>query len=162
MMPGEELDYPALIHQALIGVVREILGRVAEDGLPGSHHFYLTFKTDHPDVVMPSGLKMRHPEAMTIVLQHQFWNLSVEEEVFSVTLRFGGAKQQLTIPFAALTSFIDPDAEFGLQLGAGSDKDDAPLLDGEIDEGPGSGEPSAAPDKTGQVISIDEFRKKSE
>lgn len=161
-MSGEELDYPALIHEALVGVVREILGRVAEDGLPGSHHFYLTFRTDHPDVVMPSSLKMSHPETMTIVLQHQFWNLSVEEEVFSVTLRFGGSKQQLTIPFGALISFIDPDAEFGLQLGAGSDKDDEPALDDEADHGSGPGEQPVAPDKSGRVISMDEFRKKSE
>jgi hypothetical protein len=160
-MSDDELDYPALIHDALVGVVREVLSKVAEDGLPGDHHFYLTFRTDHPDVVMPSGLRMRHPETMTIVLQHQFWNLSVEQEVFGVTLRFGGSKHQLTIPFEALTSFIDPGAEFGLQLGASSEEsEEAPS--GQSDRESVAGEPGAAPDKAGKVISIDEFRKKTE
>ena len=160
-MSGDELDYPALIHDALVGVVREVLSKVAEDGLPGDHHFYLTFRTDHPDVVMPSGLRMRHPETMTIVLQHQFWNLSVEQEVFGVTLRFGGSKQQLTIPFEALTSFIDPGAEFGLQLGTSSEESEE-ALGAESDEVSVAGEPGASPDKAGKVISIDEFRRKTE
>ena len=111
-MSGDSIDYPALIHEALLGVVREILCQVVEEGLPGEHHFYLTFRTDHPLVVMPVSLKIRHPETMTVVLQHQFWDLSVEEDFFGVTLRFGGAKHHLTIPFEALTGFIDPDAEF--------------------------------------------------
>ena len=161
-MPGEGIDYSALIHEALIGVVREVLCKVAEDGLPGDHHFYLTFKTDHPEVVMPPGLKMRHPETMTIILQHQFWNLSVEEGVFGVTLRFGGSKHQLTIPFEALTSFIDPDAEFGLQLGDSSADEEDEVLGSESGQDHSSGESGSTTGKTGEVISIDEFRKKTE
>jgi hypothetical protein len=161
-MSGEEFDYPALIHEALIGVVREVLTRVAEDGLPGDHHFYLTFRTDHPEVMMPAGQRMRHPDTMTIILQHQFWNLSVEEEVFGVTLRFGGTKQALTIPFEALTSFIDPDAEFGLQLGAASDDDEEVARGGEADQESAPDESKSAPNKPGEVISIDEFRKKTD
>jgi hypothetical protein len=161
-MPGEEIDYPALIHEALMGVVREVLCQVVEDGLPGDHHFYLTFRTDHPEVVMPSSLKMRHPETMTIILQHQFWNLSVEEKVFGVTLRFGGAKHQLTIPFEALTSFIDPDAEFGLQLGDSSAEEEEEVLGDESDEGHSPGESASTAGRTGEVISLDEFRKKTE
>lgn len=160
-MSVDELDYPALIHDALVGVVREVLSKVAEDGLPGDHHFYLTFRTDHPEVIMPPGLRMRHPNTMTIILQHQFWNLSVEQDVFGVTLRFGGSKQQLTIPFEALTSFIDPGAEFGLQLGASSDESEEVIGD-ESDRDPGAGASGTGPDKTGKVISIDEFRKKTE
>lgn len=161
-MPGEEIDYPALIHEALMGVVREVLCQVAEDGLPDDHHFYLTFRTDHPEVVMPPGLKMRHPETMTIVLQHQFWNLSVEEKIFGVTLRFGGSKHQLTIPFEALTSFIDPDAEFGLQLGDSSAEEEEEVLGDDGEQGPSPGDSRVASDRTGEVISIDEFRKKTE
>ena len=161
-MSGEEIDYPALIHEALMGVVREVLCQVAEDGLPGDHHFYLTFRTDHPDVVMPPGLRMRHPETMTIVLQHQFWNLSVEEELFGVTLRFEGSKHTLTIPFEALTSFIDPGAEFGLQLGDSSEGEDADVLGAESDPDRSSGEPASTSGRPAEVISIDEFRKKSE
>jgi hypothetical protein len=161
-MSGEEIDYPALIHEALMGVVREVLCQVAEDGLPGDHHFYLTFRTDHPDVVMPPGLKMRHPETMTIVLQHQFWNLSVEEKLFAVTLRFGGSKHTLTIPFEALTSFIDPGAEFGLQLGDSGEEEDADVVEGESEPDRLSGESGSTSGRPGEVISIDEFRKKSE
>jgi len=161
-MPGEDIDYPALIHEALMGVVREVLCQVAEDGLPGDHHFYLTFRTDHPEVVMPPGLKMRHPETMTIVLQHQFWNLSVEEKVFGVTLRFGGSKHPLTIPFEALTSFIDPNAEFGLQLGDASEEEDEEVLGGQRDRSHPPDESGAISDRPGEVISIDEFRKKTD
>ena len=161
-MPGEGIDYSELIHEALIGVVREVLCKVAEDGLPGDHHFYLTFKTDHPEVVMPRGLKMRHPETMTIILQHQFWNLSVEERVFGVMLRFGGSKHQLTIPFEALTSFIDPDAEFGLQLGDSSAEEEDEVLGSESGQGHSPGESGSTTGKTGEVISIDEFRKKTD
>lgn len=161
-MPGEGIDYSELIHEALIGVVREVLCKVAEDGLPGDHHFYLTFKTDHPEVVMPPGLKMLHPGTMTIILQHQFWNLSVEERVFGVTLRFGGSKHQLTIPFEALTSFIDPDAEFGLQLGDSSAEEEDEVLGSESGQGHSPGESGPTTGKTGEVISIDEFRKKTE
>ena len=160
-MPGEDIDYPALIHEALMGVVREVLCQVAEEGLPGDHHFYLTFRTDHPDVVIPPSLKMRPPETMTIILQHQFWDLSIEEKVFGVTLRFGGSKHQLTIPFEALTSFIDPDAEFGLQLGESSQEGEEEIAD-ESEEGYSTAEPGSTLDKTGDVVSIDEFRKKTE
>ena len=160
-MPGENIDYPALIHEALMGVVREVLCQVAEEGLPGDHHFYLTFRTDHPDVVMPTSLKIRHPETMTIILQHQFWDLSIEEKVFGVTMRFGGSKHQLTIPFEALTSFIDPDAEFGLQLGESSQEGEEEIAD-ESGEGYSTAESGSTLDKTGDVVSIDEFRKKTE
>ncbi len=157
-MSGESIDYPALIHEALLGVVREILCHVVEEGLPGDHHFYLTFRTDHPQVVMPAGLKIRHPETMTIVLQHQFWDLSVEQDFFGVTLRFGGAKHHLTIPFEALTGFIDPDAEFGLQLGSTSEDRD----EEEESEGPRADEADSDSGRKGEVISIDEFRKTTE
>jgi hypothetical protein len=161
-MSDHAIDYEALIHEALLGVVREVLSRVVEDGLPGNHHFYLSFRTDHPGVVVPTDLKMRHPETMTIVLQHQFWDLAVDEEVFGVTLRFGGAKRHVTVPFEALTSFVDPDAEFGLQL-ASSTTEEKEEVEGAAGADLQSIEGSRGiADKTGEVVSIDEFRKKTE
>lgn len=119
--PG--IDYAGLLRAALLGVVREALARAAREGLPGEHHFYLTFATGAPGVVMPEAVRARFPDEMTVVLQHQFWNLDVGVEAFSVTLRFGGAPQRLTIPFDALTAFVDPSVPFGLKLTTEADAD---------------------------------------
>jgi hypothetical protein len=110
-----QIDYAHLLRQALIGVVRAAL-RSAEAGLPGDHHFYLTFRTDAPGVSVPPNLRRRFPAEMTIVLQHKFWNLVVDEEGFSVTLRFGGSPQRVEVPYEALVSFVDPSVQFGLRL----------------------------------------------
>ena len=110
------IDYPTLLQGALRGVVRDLLARTASLGLPGEHHFYLTFRTDAPGVELPAGLRQRYPLEMTIVLQQQFWGLEVGDDAFSVTLRFGGAPQRVTIPLAALTAFVDPSVPFGLRL----------------------------------------------
>ncbi len=115
-MGEERLDYPALVREALRGVVRQVLRRVSEVGLPGEHHFFLTFRTGHPDAALPPALRKTHPEEMTIVLQHQFTDLVVTEEAFSVTLRFDGVPRRLTVPFAALTGFLDPAGPLGLQF----------------------------------------------
>ena len=109
-------DYPVLLHAALLGVVREVLGRAAATGLPGDHHFYLTFGTKEPGVGVSARLAKQHPEEMTIVLQHQYWNLSVDDGGFSVTLRFGGKPERLVVPWEALRSFVDPSVGFGLRL----------------------------------------------
>jgi hypothetical protein len=133
MGPVSEIDYPRLMREALLEVPRRALLRAAREGLPGDHHFYVSFRTDHPGVSLAPGLKARHPremtivvlpdylrakypEEMTIVLQHQYWDLAVGDEAFSVTLRFGGAAERLHVPFAALTAFVDPAAEFGLRF----------------------------------------------
>ncbi|MEM9290363.1 MAG: ClpXP protease specificity-enhancing factor SspB [Acidobacteriota bacterium] len=115
-MTEKRLDYPAMVQQALRSVVRGALAEVAERGLPGDHHFYLGFRTDHPGVLIPNFLRTQHPEEMTIVLQHQFSGLMVDSESFAVSLSFGGAWHSLTVPFIALTSFSDPEAQFMLQL----------------------------------------------
>jgi len=112
----EGFDYRSMVHQASIGVVRHVLRVAAEEGLPGEHHCYLTFATGYPGVDIPAGLAARHPETMTIVLQHQFWNLDVGDESFAVSLRFDGIVHRLVVPFAALTTFIDPSVPFGLDL----------------------------------------------
>jgi hypothetical protein len=109
-------DYPRWIAEALVDVARRALRVVAEDGLPGVHHFYRTLRTDAPGVLLPQSLRNRFPQEMTIVLQHQFWGLAVTDEAFSVSLRFSGARQQITVPFAALIAFADPSVELGLRF----------------------------------------------
>jgi hypothetical protein len=123
---GEGLRYDALVEDALRGVVRRALTYAAERGLPGDHHFYVTFNTKHPGVDIPAQLHKRYPKemtiVMTIVLQYQFWGLDVGEEAFGVTLSFADVPERLTIPFAAITAFADPSVQFGLQFDPGQGK----------------------------------------
>lgn len=113
---GDPLNYQALTEEALRGVVRQALTTAAQRGLSGQHHFYLTFRTAYPGVQIADGLRARHPEEMTIVLQHQFWGLEVTERQFSVTLSFNGQHERLVVPFAAVSAFVDPSVQFGLQF----------------------------------------------
>jgi uncharacterized protein len=115
-MNSDEIDYAERMHQSLLGVIRTLLIDTVRDGLPGEHHFYLTFDTNHPGVSMPDHLRARHPSTMTVVLQHQYWDLTVTDERFSVQLSFNGKQESLSIPFDALTSFVDPSVQFGLPL----------------------------------------------
>ena len=119
-MSQNTLDYERLVDGALKGVVREALALAGRRGLPGSHHFYITFKTAHPGVELSDALRGRYPDEMTIVLQHQFWGLEVNEDAFEVTLSFSGVSERLKIPYAALTAFVDPSVKFGLQFRAGA------------------------------------------
>lgn len=112
----DKLDYHGIIQDALRDVVRRVLAQVAEHGLPGDHYFYIGFHTDKPGVLIPRSLRDRYPQEMTIVLQHQYWDLETDAESFSVTLSFSTSQQRLTIPFAALTVFADPSADFVLQF----------------------------------------------
>src|SRR5581483_2656542 len=105
-----------MTEEALRGVVRQALAVASERGLPGQHHFYLTFRTAHPGVRLADHLRQRHPDEMTIVLQHQFWGLEIGRDEFSVTLSFNGQHERLTIPFAAISAFVDPSVQFGLQF----------------------------------------------
>ena len=119
-MSQNTLDYERLVDGALKGVVRDALAVAARRGLPGAHHFYVTFKTTHPGVEISDALHGRYPDEMTIVLQHQFWGLEVNEDFFEVTLSFSGVSECLKVPYAALTSFVDPSVKFGLQFRAGA------------------------------------------
>lgn len=110
------LSYERMVEDALRGVLRKALQLTAAQGLPGSHHFYITFDTTHRDVRMAESLRALHPNEMTIVLQNQFWDLKVTEEEFEITLSFSGVSHKLKIPFAAVTAFADPHAKFGLQF----------------------------------------------
>ena len=120
------LDYQDMLHDALRGVARQALRVAASQGLPGNHHFYLAFRTDYPGVGLSAILRDRYPEEMTIVLQHQFRDLEVTDEDFSVTLSFGGDFQRLTIPFKAMTVFSDPSVNFGLNFVVPVPQEDPP------------------------------------
>ncbi|MBT3927351.1 MAG: hypothetical protein HOM52_13795 [Rhodospirillaceae bacterium] len=115
-MGKDHIGYDELVDNALRGAMRDVMLRVSENGLLGSHHLYITFRTGHPGVDIPSYLADRYPDELTIVLQHQYWGLEVTEEGFSVTLSFNKAREHVSIPFAALTRFADPGVKFGLQF----------------------------------------------
>jgi hypothetical protein len=115
-MPVDHIRYDLLTREALRSVVRRVLGDVARGGLPGEHHFYVTFDTQAAGVRLPPRLREEYPETMTIVLQHQFYDLTVSEHGFEVGLSFGGAVERLVVPFEALTGFVDPSVQFGLQF----------------------------------------------
>jgi hypothetical protein len=127
---------------------------VAEHGLPGEHHFYIGFRTDFPGVEVPRHLRAQYPEEMRIVLQNQFWGLEVSPEAFSVLLNFGGSRQRLMVPFAALTTFADPSADFGLRFGetAGA----RPAAEAEAEPAP----PPAGEERPGEVIRFDPSRRR--
>lgn len=164
-MSSSTLDYERLVDGALKGVVREALAMTARRGLPGTHHFYLTFKTAHPGVEISDALHARYPDEMTIVLQHQFWGLDVEEDGFAVTLSFSGVSERLKVPYAALTAFVDPSVKFGLQFRAGS----APAqVNSAVNAGAQAADPASSAkaddEKTAapgeKIVSLDAFRKK--
>ena len=168
-----EIDYAYLTQDALRGVVREVLTMTQALGHPpGEHHFYVEFGTTAPGVQVSARLRAQYPERMTIVLQHQFEALEVDEEGFAVTLHFGGAPDRLIVPFSAVTQFADPSASFALQFAAAAgearDEDDAteaevePLRlasDKDGDDDPDSTPPSG-PKGGADVVSLDRFRKK--
>ena len=112
----ESFDYPRLLQRALRSVVRDVLTVAAAEGLPGEHHFYLSLRTDRNDVRLPTFLRQRYPEEMTVVLQNQFWDLQVDDEGFGVTLKFDGQPARIEAPFAAVVAFFDPAAQFGLRF----------------------------------------------
>jgi hypothetical protein len=140
-----------MVEGALRGVVREALARVAANGLPGAHHFYITFRTHFPGLGLPDDLARQYPEEMTIVLEHQFWELEVCEQSFSVTLSFQNRPERLTVPFEAITAFADPAVKFGLQF--------QPTADAPTPEAAASPQPEKV-DKPGEVVALDAFRKK--
>jgi hypothetical protein len=156
--PAQDLmRYEAMAQDALRGVVKAALKRAAApEGLPGAHHFYITFKTEAPGVSGPPDLLGKYPDEMTIVLQHQYWDLAPGETFFSVTLQFGGQPKRLSVPYAAVTRFYDPSVQFLLQF-------EAPAAEG------GHAEPEAqapddadapATDGEAKIVSLDQFRKK--
>lgn len=148
----DEINYDKLIEKSLKQVVVEALKIAERQGLPGENHFYITFKTNHPETIIPRDLKIQYPENMTIVMQHQYSNLIVTENAFSVELSFGGKLQTLFIPFDAITYFADPYAKFGLSFSFYENGDVHTLEDIEPEK--------KVAGETAQIISFDSFRKK--
>ncbi len=162
------MHYEALAQEALRGVVKAALKRAAAPGgLPGAHHFYITFKTAAPGVSAPPDLVERYPDEMTIVLQHQYWDLAPGETFFAITLKFGGSPKKLSVPYSAVTRFYDPSVQFLLQFdspeGMGGSIEsltpravdpDRPAPDTAV------GEDDAAPSDGPKIVSLDQFRKK--
>lgn len=154
-MDSERLDYPRMIQDAVKGVVRQAMRTVEEEGFPGDHHFFITFRTSHPEVAMPESLHERFPEEMRIILQHQFWDLEVAEDGFAVTLSFNGQRAALAVPFDAVTSFFDPAANFALHFEVPDEEgenDEEPLADASASEG--------ASGTVADVVSFEAFRKR--
>ena len=170
-MAKEILQYNVMVEAALRAVVRQALTEVARDGLPGNHHFYITFRTSHPGVQVPEYLKARYPAEMTIVLQFQFYDLQVDDVAFSVTLTFNNTPERLVIPIRAITVFADPSVNFVLPFQS---------TEAAVEEGPAQ-TPATKPlsqlvekaaegtkvvaskddgEKSGEVVSLDKFRKK--
>ncbi|WP_339107198.1 ClpXP protease specificity-enhancing factor SspB [Thioclava sp. GXIMD4216] len=148
------IDYGNLMHRAMRSLIQEVLSDVAENGLPGAHHFFITFDTRADGVEMADWLHSRYPEEMTVVIQHWFDNLNVDDDGFGVTLNFGNNPEPLYIPYDAIQTFVDPSVEFGLRFETqDSEEEDAPEEDGDDDPPPAGDRPEA------EVVSLDKFRK---
>lgn len=172
-MPQDLFQYEKMVENALRGVVRDALGRAAREGLRGAHHFYIAFATTMPGVEIPDSLRTKFPTDMTIVLQHQFWDLEIGADAFSVTLSFQKQLERLTVPFAAIRTFADPSVNFALEFAADPEAAaEAPAekpaaqkptaLPAAIKPAPApTGEPQSKPKTEGaEVVALDKFRKR--
>lgn len=185
---NDRFHYDALVDDALRSVVRRVLTQVAETGLPGSHHFYISFRSNDPGVELPEYLRAKYPDEMTIVLQHQYWDLIIREDDFEVTVSFNKQQERIKVPFAALSAFVDPSVRFGLQfdrrdkatgekvaaekperaaeptpLPVPDKRPTPPVADGETAPVEGEAAPGEAPkpeDAASKVVKLDSFRKK--
>ncbi|GAK44853.1 conserved protein [Tepidicaulis marinus] len=162
--PSQDLmRYDLMAQEALKGVVRKSLEIAGKEGLPGEHHFYISFRTNASGVQISDRLKEQYPEEITIVLQHQFWDLEVSEKGFSVHLSFNKVPERLVVPFSALLGFFDPSVQFGLQFA--QNEEAVAAAPGEetvpADEPPAGeeGEPAKSGEAGGDVVSLDAFRK---
>ncbi len=152
----QSIDYGNLMHHAMRGLIQAVLSDIAANGLPGEHHFFITFDTRHPDAELADWLRERYPEEMTIVIQNWYDNFEVGEDGFSITLNFGNSPEPLYVPLDAITTFVDPSVEFGLRFETQEyDEDD------EIEEDELAEEEEATPAERGEaeVVSLDQFRK---
>jgi uncharacterized protein len=174
-MPVDHIRYDLLAQAALRGVVRTVLADAAKNGLPGEHHFKITFNTLAPGVRLSERMRTQYPQAMTIVLQHQFWDLAVGDDAFEVGLSFGGAPERIIVPFDAVTAFFDPAVQFGLQFETAESQaaayDAGAAAPDEEPRLPAPAKPESLPvpapepetDRTGggaEVVRLDRFRKK--
>ena len=165
---ARDIDYGNLMHKAMRGLIRDVLDDVAANGLPGQHHFFITFDTTHPDAELADWLSDRYPGEMTVVMQHWFDDLDVRDDGFSVSLNFCEQPERLYIPYDAIRTFVDPSVEFGLRFESGEDDDEVPeeatlmSVEAEVEE-----DVAHAPDDEdhgvvhadAEVVSLDSFRK---
>ena len=170
---SDRIDYGNLMHDAMRSLIRTVLDEVAERGLPGAHHFFISFDTTHPEVELADWLRERFPEDMTIVMQHWFADLEVGEDGFAVTLNFGDQPERMSIPYDAIRTFVDPSVEFGLRFETQEDEEEAELaaaeeapVDFEEFAPPAEESPAAAEEDEGEeehkdaeIVSLDSFRK---
>ena len=170
---SDTIDYGNLMHDAMRSLIKRVLTDVQANGLPGSHHFFITFRTTHPDAELADWLSDRYPEEMTVVMQHWFDRLEVGEDGFGIRLNFGDAPEPLFVPYDAIKTFVDPSVEFGLRFEAADDEDIE--FDGVSIEELGDSEPVQMPEpkpsvlqedeaddeapKAAEVVSLDSFRK---
>jgi len=151
---SRSIDYGNLMHRAMRGLIQEVLTGVARDGLPGAHHFFITFDTTHPQARLADWLRQRYPLEMTVVMQHWYEGLDISNEGFSVTLNFGDAPERLYVPYDAIRTFVDPSVEFGLRFETQETESDADDPSADPDD------IEVVPDKTeAEVVSLDSFRK---
>ncbi len=160
---SRSIDYGNLMHRAMRSLIQNVLERVARDGLPGEHHFFITFDTLHPDVQIADWLSDRYPEDMTIVIQHWYENLTVTDDGFAITLNFGDRPEPMFIPYDAIRTFVDPSVEFGLRFETHpSDRDDDDAQDDAETGAPMAEDVPAGDDgprKDAEIVSLDKFRK---
>ncbi|SEM68323.1 SspB family protein [Palleronia pelagia] len=159
-----KIDYGNLMHAAMRGLIRRVLEDVRDHGLPGDHHFFITFDTMHPDVEIADWLSDRYPGEMTVVMQHWYDGLEVTGEGFSVTLNFGDSPEPLYIPYDAIRTFVDPSVEFGLRFETqededASDDDDEDVAPAGMIDIDDDAEAKPKPKKDADVVSLDAFRK---
>ena len=152
----DEIDYGNLMHNAMRSLIQDVLTEVKNNGLPGEHHFFITFDTNHAGVEMASWLKDRYPTEITVVMQHWYDDLEVKDDGFSVTLNFGDTPEHLVIPYEAILTFVDPSVEFGLRFETNEEDEDTdeqkPTVSKESNK-------DNTKKETGQVVSLDNFRK---
>ena len=185
-MADDLIRYDVLAQEALRGVVRKVMAEVAQTGLPDEHHFFITFDTRFPGVRISSRLAAQYPDEMTVVMQHQFWDLTVTDTMFEIGLSFNGVAEQLVVPFKAISAFVDPHASFGLKFdaeaadagapeceaadaasdadGEEEDRGSAPVSEGTVvanDTAEGSAARDSADEASAEVVSLDAFRKKN-
>jgi hypothetical protein len=150
---ARSIDYGTLMHRAMRGLIIEVLRGVEAEGLPGAHHFFITFDTRHPEARLAPRLRDRYPEEMTVVIQNWYEDLTVDPDGFAITLNFGDMPEPLYIPYDAIRTFVDPSVEFGLRF-----ETQEPDEDDEDDDG-GDDEPDPAPRHDAEVVSLDKWRK---
>lgn len=159
---SDTIDYGNLMHNAMRSLIRNVLLDVKDNGLPGAHHFFITFDTSHPDAELADWLSDRYPDEMTVVMQHWYDGLEVTEDGFSITLNFGDAPEPLYVPYDAIRTFVDPSVEFGLRF---EQKDEETKTELETVEDAltqtdeSELEVEEAPTKAAEIVSLDSFRK---